>query len=94
MKNKIPQRIKWGNRVYTFRNNKGNTICYENNPDNYYDDSYGEVLIIEYRPDMSPKDRLYVLYQIISRPHSSTSGFSASVESVNISGKPRIAIPV
>ena len=93
-KNKIPQKIKWGYTTYTFRHGKGKTLCYENNPIDYYDDSYGEILIIEYRPEMSPKDRFYVLYHIVSEPHLTPDGITANTISKNLSGKPRIATPI
>lgn len=93
-KNTIPRRVKYGYMTYSFVSGKGNTLCYECNPDDRYDDSYGELLIIQYRPKMTPKDRFYVLYHIESFGHYHNDGVSAKVLPKKIAGKNRMATPI
>ena len=94
MHSKIPPRVKWQGITYTFLRNKGNTIVYSDNPIDIYDDSNASLLIVEYRPHQSPKDRFYVLYKICAYSRLCLGDASANIELPNITGQNRMALPI
>ena len=62
----VAQEVRFHECRYTYSHSKHNVLIYVCQPEHYYDDwvEDGGILVIEYRPEKSEKERYYVLHEL------------------------------